>query len=301
MLLKKVTNMIGNMKNFKLLVILFLLFIIPCSITSTQDYLDYTRTYQFSWKADENSALYIVEISTDPTFRNEEDLVYRIETEETLIQVELRVGTFYFRVAGVNERGEMGPWSEVERVIIDIPDFNNYEYNNIDLESGLSPETEASFDGFIEGEAYDDLEPVDYNRLTEPILERFGYISSELLINLFYYIAFSHYEHGDEYKTFVYYLEAEKMNRIVFKGNYEIPTTDEIYSVPLRITGSKIKYTPTRYYILDKFFIKLIDKYIQSADYYYYKGQLDIAMKLYSHILLIDPYNEHVLMRLGMR
>ncbi len=292
--------MIGkNLNCVFLLIICFLLILIPCSVIYSQDYLGFTRTYQFSWKSDENAATYIIEISKDPQFRYTNDLVLRKETSETTVIIELEVGIYYFRVAGVNERGDIGPWSEVEKIIIDIPKFDNYHINNIDLETGLSPEIEPSFDDFIEGEAYDEVEPVDYNRLTEPILDKFGQISPKLLINLFYYIAFSHYEHGDEYKTFVYYLEAEKINKIIFKGNYKIPTSDEIYLVPLKITGSKIKYTPTKYYILDKFFINLIDNYITSADYYYYKGDLNRAMELYRLVLLIDPYNEHVLMRLG--
>jgi len=257
----------------------------------------FTKTYKLSWEPEPKAVSYIVEISTDPSFRDNKQLIKSLETKETSITLEFKLGVYYFRVAGKNLEGKLGPWSEVYKFVVEAPLLENINESTEDLETLLYPEVESSFDNFPHGEYYDKLEPYSYDDAFMYIqrIERelFGDVSKGLLINLYYYLAFQHYEHGNVDLALSFYLEAEKINKIVFKGKYKIKSASEV--VLVEIKGLKIKYTYSQDYELDKFFLNIIETYIKSADTYYYKGNLEMAYTLYNLVLLIDPYNEYVL------
>ncbi len=266
---------------------------------------EFNKTFRISWSPAENSLMYLVEISTDPMFRK--NLVVRELTEETSIIVELRMDVYYFRVAGVNAKNIVGPWSKVRKFTVDAPQLENVFVAEEDLATLLMPELEEEFDDFPKGKDYYKIKPYDYDAVKLSVLEEFGGdLPPKLLINILYYIAFSHYERGEEYDALLYYREAEKINKDYFRGSYKIKTyyilgeegndkkekQEKVSVKTLDINKLKIKFVSTKNYVLNEFFIDLIENYIKSADTYYYKGYRESALSLYKIVLVLDPYNE---------
>lgn len=286
-----------NILSKKLICVLFCIIVLLlfCAAPLFSQVNTYLRSYKISWVADENAVTYVVEIGKDPAFRNEMFLFKSIETKDTHLIITLPIGTYYVRIAGKSEEGILGPWSLVAKQVVEAPDLNNVYENKDDLENLLYPEIEQSFTNFPKGEYYGKYEPYNYDKALLDVMELFGDVSPNLLINLFYYLSFVHYEHGDEYLALLYYREAEKINRTLYRGTYKIKTTGKITVVTLKIGGLKMKYTPSLEYKLDEFFVKVIENYQNTADNYFYKGDLRRAYEIYKLILVLDPYNEHVL------
>lgn len=302
---------------------------------STVAYSQYTKQYIITWEEDINSVQYLIQISTDPYFREEDKMVKEMLIEGTQLIVNLKLGTYYFRIAGVSKTGYVGNWSEVKRFTVSVPDLESVYYANEDFGELLMPEVENSIDDFPKGEYYDKLIPYDYDTIQIPIADLFGDVSPKLLINLYYHIAFQHYDHYLKYKELAeetddakesaeyldksreslsnmlaYYREAEKINIKVFRGTYKIKIytntelgeygVKEVEIITLKPSNLKIKYVPPYYHRLSNFFIDFIYKYIAKADKYYYKGMVNRASEIYKLVLLLDPYNEYVLSQLEM-
>ncbi|MFW5891336.1 MAG: hypothetical protein ACOCUI_03875, partial [bacterium] len=109
---------------------------------------NYTREYELDWDAVKNAETYVIEISKDPLFRDSDMLVLKREISETYISVRLRMGVYYFRIAGKNTDGVLGPWSEGKKISIEAPYFDNIHESETDLENEFFPETESGIESF---------------------------------------------------------------------------------------------------------------------------------------------------------
>lgn len=267
----------------------------------------FNKTFRISWSEAENASAYLVEISTDPTFNR--NVVIREITKETTLLVELGMEVYYFRIAGINADNIVGPWSEVKKFTVEAPNLENIHVSEEDFATLFMPEEVEEIDNFSKGKDYYKIKPYDYDTVKLSVLEQFGGdLPPKLLINILYYISFSHYERGNEYDALLYYREAEKINKSYFRGTYKIKTyyilgeegndkkeqQEKVSVKTLSINELKIKFISTKNYKLDEFFIELIENYINSADNFYYKGYRESALSLYELVLILDPYNEYV-------
>lgn len=74
------------------------------------------RLISLDWEAEPNSVKYKLEIAVDRLF---EQIIKELEVEGTSHQVDLGEGNYYFRVAGINQGGIAGQYSEVKFIRVE--------------------------------------------------------------------------------------------------------------------------------------------------------------------------------------
>jgi len=78
----------------------------------------YSKEFTLHWKKEEKSVSYIIEIARDKEFSN---IIYHYQPRENLMKLDLPIGDYFIRVAGIDGAGVKSKYTPIREVILRPP------------------------------------------------------------------------------------------------------------------------------------------------------------------------------------
>lgn len=259
-----------------------------------------SKIYKISWPEVMYAKTYIIQITNDPYF-SESGGIYEFEIPENYLEIELPFGIFYLRIAGKNEDGELGLFSNVIKIIVEDRILEYYD-DNAEIYSKPEIDEDNIFNNLayirIVGDPNENVDETDPNLVSisglgdtsKPLVFEYP---DEICLNLFYYLGINHFHNGNETLAIFYFELLDAISKD-YKPSFKIEPESKTLS-----NGREILYSKPENYELHKVIIALIETYIENGKKMESQNEYEKALKYYKKALSFDPYNKMVLEKIN--